>query len=94
MQSRSQWSWSQECQEVSQQAKDKLVKAPVLAHYDTTKKLKLATDASAYGIGVVISHTYEDSSERPIACASRTFSTTEKHYVQIDKQALAIIFGV
>ena len=75
-------------------AKDKLVDAPVLAHYDATKKLKLATDASSYGIGAVISHTYDDGSERLIAYVSRTLSNAEKNYAQIDKEALAIIFGI
>ena len=88
------WKWSWQCDKAFQQAKDELVKAPVLTHYDPTKKLKLATDASAYGIGAVLSHTHDDGSERPIAFASRTLSDTEKRYAQIDKEALAIIFGV
>ena len=94
LKSRSSWKWSQACAKAFQQAKDKLADAPVLAHYDTTRKLKLATDASSYGIGAVISHTYEDGSERPIAYASRTLSIAEKHYAQIDKETLAIIFGI
>ena len=65
LKSQSSWKWSQACAKAFQQAKDKLADAPVLAHYDTTRKLKLATDASSYGIGAVISHTYEDGSERP-----------------------------
>ena len=88
------WKWSWQCDKAFQQAKDELVKAPVLTHYDPTKKLKLATDASAYGIGAVLSHTHDDGSERPIAFASRALSDTEKRYAQIDKEALAIIFGV
>lgn len=94
LKSQSSWKWSQACVKAFQQAKDKLADAPVLAHYDATKKLKLATDASSYGIGAVISHTYDDGSERPIAYASRTLSNAEKHYAQIDKEALAIIFGI
>ena len=94
LKSHSPWKWSQQCDKAFQQAKDKLIKAPVLTQYDPTKKLKLATDASAYGIGAVLSHTHDDGSERPIAFASRTLSDTEKRYAQTDKEALAIIFGV
>ena len=88
------WKWTQECDKAFQQAKDKLVKAPVLTHYDPTKKLKLATDASAYGVGAVLSYTYDDGTERLIAYASRAISNTEKHYVQIDKEAIGIIFVI
>ena len=71
-----------------------MVKAPVLTHYDPTNKLKHATDTSAYGIGTVLSHTYNDGIERPIGYASRTLFNIEKCYAQIDKEALGIIFGI
>ena len=68
--------------------------APVLAHYDPSLPLKLAADASAYGVGAVISHTYDNGIECPITFASRTLSAAEKNYSQIDKEALALVFGV
>ena len=36
----------------------------------------------------------ENGSERPIAFASRTLATPEHHYSQLDKEGLAIVFGV
>ena len=68
--------------------------ATVLAHYNPSLPLRLATDASAYGIGAVISHIFPDGTKRPIAFASRTLSNSEKRYAQLEKEALSLIFGV
>ena len=42
----------------------------------------------------MLSHTMEDGSERPISFVSRSLTPAEKRYSQLDKEALAILFGV
>ena len=37
---------------------------------------------------------WKDGSKRPITLASRSLANAETHYSQLDKEALAIIFGV
>lgn len=71
-----------------------LLSSTVLVHYDKKKPLRLACDASPYGVGAVISHVMDNGVERPIAFASPTLTDAEKKYVQIEKEALAIIYGV
>ena len=88
------WQWDATCQMAFQNAKEALTSSPVLMHYDPALPVSLATDASAYGVGAVISHTLPDGSERPIAFASRTLTSSESHYAQIEKKALSIVFGV
>jgi hypothetical protein len=88
------WNWNQECENAFQQLKQKLASAEVLVHYDPSLPLRLACDASAYGVGAVISHVFPNGEERPVAYASRTLTSSEKNYAQIEKEALGLVFGV
>ena len=88
------WKWTNDCEQAFKEAKLALSSASVLVHYDPKLPLRLAADASAYGVGAVISHTYPDGEERPIAYASRTLTSSEKNYSQLEKEALSLIFGV
>ena len=90
----SKWHWSKECDKAFTKAKQCLVMAPVLAHYNPNLPIRLAADASAYGIGAVISHIFPDGTERPVAFASRTLTATERNYAQIQKEALSLIYAV
>ena len=74
--------------------KTALISTENLTHYDQDLPLSLACDASSVGVGAVIFHTFPDRKERPIAYTSRKLSQAEKNYAQIQKEALAIIYGV
>lgn len=86
--------WTPEADEAYRDLKQALVSPQVLIQYDPTLPLVLATDASKTGLGAVLSHRLSNKTERPIAYASCTMSTTEQRYPQIDKEALAIVWAV
>ena len=83
------WIWSQECEHAFKEAKRMITSKQVLAHYDPSLPIALETDASPYGISCVMTQ-----NDRPVAFASRSLTTTERAYAQIQKEALAIVFGV
>ena len=56
--------------------------------------MELSVDASPYGLGEVIMHLYPNGTHRPIAYGSRTLNEHEKRSGQIDKEVLAIMFGL
>ncbi|XP_046362411.2 uncharacterized protein K02A2.6-like [Haliotis rufescens] len=85
--------WDSSCEKAFQKLCKHLTTSDVLVHYGPKQPLILAADASQHGLGAVIYHD-TNSGERPIAFASRTLTAAEKNYSQIEKEALAIIFGI
>ena len=71
------WSWTEECHNAYLKCKEMLTCDAVLAYYDSTKPIKLACDASAYGLGAVLSHTLDDG-EHPVAFTSRIDESRKK----------------
>ena len=65
-----------------------------LAHFDPAQQIGISCDTSNVGIGAVLFHRYDDGSKRPIANASKTLTDTQCRYSQIQKESLAVIFGL
>lgn len=86
--------WSKECEKSFVFVKKEMQSDRVLVHYDPSLPVVLATDASPYGVGAVLSHQYPDGTERPLQYASQTLTRTQQRYSQIDKEAYSIIFGI
>ncbi|KAF2902442.1 hypothetical protein ILUMI_03744 [Ignelater luminosus] len=71
-----------------------LTSADILVHYNPDLLVKLVTDASDYGVGYVLTQVMPNKEEKPIAYVSCVLSNGEKKYSQIEKEELAIIFGL
>ena len=89
-----QWKWESEPETAFEEVKKLLKSSQLLIHFDSALLLVLACDTSPHGVGAVLSHCRGDGSEKPIAFASRTLTKAERNYLQLDKEALAIIFGI
>lgn len=84
------WQWCEEQEAAFKEVKELLHSATLLVHYDPDKEMALSCNASSYGVGAVLSHVMEDGSEKPVGFASRTLTTAEKGYSQLDKEGLAV----
>lgn len=88
------WKWTPDCYQAFRRIKKLVSSSAVLAHYQQSLPVGIACDASSVGLGVVLFHVCPDGTERPVAYASKTLSSSERNYSQIEKEGLSIIFGV
>ena len=88
------WYWGTHESRAFKQSKQLLLSSQLLVHFDPNKELILCCDASAYGIGAVLTHRTSDGIEQPIGFVSRSLTKAEKAYSQIEKEALSCIFGI
>ncbi|CAH8529728.1 unnamed protein product [Dicrocoelium dendriticum] len=88
------WRWTKECQQSFDTVKTALSSDLLLTHFNPNLEIVVASDASNYGVGAVISHVFPGGEEKAIAHAARSLTVAEKNYSQIEKEALAIVFAV
>ena len=70
--------WSRECERALEKVKQSLASDRVLIRYIPDLPIRLASDASPYGLGAVLSHVLPTGDEHPIAFASRKLSKAEQ----------------
>ena len=85
--------WTDGCQKSFDTLKTKLINAPLLHHFDPTKKIILVTDASDIGIGAVLQLEIDDC-EVPVGYWSRLLTKSERNYCVSDREVLAVVWAV
>ena len=83
------WELAQEQETSMAKLKKLVISVPLLAYYDPSKELVIQCDASSTGLGSTLMQ-----EGKPIAYASRAFSTTEVGYAQIEKECLTVVFSL
>ena len=86
--------WSDECELAFKTMLELLSSSPILAYPNFERQFHLTTDASVVGLGAVISQFDENNIEHPIFYASRSLNSAERNYSTIERELLAIVFGV
>jgi hypothetical protein len=74
--------------------KNHIVSEPILAHYDLKSEIVLTIDASPVGVGAVLEKRDSDGCTKLTAFASCSLTKAEGNYMQVEREGLAIIFGV
>ena len=93
--------WGKEEQAAFDEIRTIMCKAPVLRQPDFQKKFYLQTDASAYGVGAVLSQEGDTTTPslakfkkpvtHPVAFFSATFTPTERNYDIYERELLAVM---
>ena len=69
-----------------------VTEAPVLRFFDLKKPTKISCDASMNDLGAVLEQKHGDVCF-PVAYASRSLTTSEVNYCQLEKETLSIVFA-
>lgn len=82
------WKWTSVEENEFNQVKALVSDIGTLRYYDVNQPITIECDASCIGLGVAVFQ-----QESVIGYASRTLTSTEKNYAQIEKELLAIVFA-
>lgn len=84
--------WTEDCEKSFDALRNNFVRPPILDFPDFGKDntFNLHTDASGYAIGAVLSN----KNGKPIAFASKMLNKAEKNYSTVEKELLAVVWGV
>ena len=83
------WQWMPKHQDAMDRVCEAVTKAPVLQYFDKSKTTTIQCDASGTGLGAVLLQ-----EGKPVEFASRALSSAERNYAQIEKELLAVLFGL
>jgi hypothetical protein len=87
------FAWTEECSSAFTKLKEVLISAPLLSAPDFSRLFTLQCDASSFGLGAVLTQTFDDG-ERPICYLSRSLTRTERNLSTTEKECLCVIWAV
>ncbi|KAH3717167.1 hypothetical protein DPMN_059947 [Dreissena polymorpha] len=85
--------WESPHERAFKELKERVTMSPILRMADLGKPFILRTDASNVGLGAVLLQEHEDG-KFPVAYASRKLLQRERNYSVVEKECLAVVWGV
>ena len=83
------FTWIAEHDDALQKIKNAMTKTPVLKYFNSKEETTLQCDASQSGLGAALMQ-----NGQPVSYASRDLTETEQQYAPIEKEMLAIVYGL
>ena len=87
----SEWDWTP-CHQKAFETIQRTLTEDVLSYYDPQRETTVFVDASPCGVGAILTQS-DDQHTYIISYASRALTPVERRYSQLEKEALAIVFG-
>jgi RNase H-like domain found in reverse transcriptase len=93
------WQWNDEQQQAFETLRNLMCQQPVLKQPDFTKPFAVFTDASAYGVGAILSqeggpNAQNQTKHHPIAYYLAIFTEIERNYDVYNRELLAIMKAI
>ena len=85
--------WTEAAERALSTVKERLASQPILKLPDMSKTFTLRTDASGQGLGAVLLQEC-DGKKFPVRYASRKLTKCEQAYATVEKECLAVVWGV
>ncbi|KAH0607133.1 uncharacterized protein H6S33_003121 [Morchella sextelata] len=85
------WYWTAAHEQAFEELKRLFTSAPILLHFDPSRRTVVETDASDFAKGAVLSQYGDDGKLHPVAFYSKKFSPAEINYDIHDKEMGAIV---
>ncbi|MEN8447427.1 MAG: RNase H-like domain-containing protein [Cyanobacteria bacterium J06555_13] len=86
------WSYTPQHDKAVKLLKNVVTSSPVLKFYNPDLPTRLSADASSYGLGALLEQQHQ-LEWHPVAYASRSLTSAERNYCQLEKETLSIVFG-
>ncbi|GFU21599.1 transposon Tf2-12 polyprotein, partial [Nephila pilipes] len=83
------WIWDANTERDFELIKQAIMKSPCLKYFDKNKEVTVSVDASKNGLGAVL---LQES--QPVAYGSVSLTQTQQRYAQIEKELMAVIYGL